>query len=392
MPHFSPCILLLSLFFFSACSPPSWFPSWFPIQKAPPHHAKNKDLVDKEVLIIDREEYVKVLNPRASEAGQPKYLYVRVQEYLAKKDSFITPSPPMEKPPGETLIVAKAEDAPTEQENPSTRSLRPSPLKKKVLIARFDDRIDPSGQGDEALGDWATEKLINELGRRSLDALVIDFEMVREFLEKRKISLSDLEKPETLRLINEVFGIHAVVLGQLSGPYVFTTKPGKERKTEDELSSAILKIDLLLLETLSGKRKTLSAANPIVATRQRGTFSEERAKVKAIELTVADLGRSLVRELEGLDWFCRVAKVNDGEVFLNAGKLTGLKVGDVLSIVHQTEPGKPEQRKGKLRISALFGIDASVGDVIEGATPDSSDILTLTKPEGRQGLTHAGSS
>ena len=393
MSHLSLCLLLSTLFLFSACSLPSWTPSWFPIKKAPPHQAKNKDLVDKEVLIIDREEYVKVLNPKASEGGQPKYLYVPVRDYLANKDSFTIPTYQKEKPPPETLSVEKSEGSALEKEGSSPGTLRPfaSHLKKKILVARFDDRMDRNAQGEESLGDWATEKLIKELNRRSLQTLVVDFEAVKEFLTKRGISPSDLETPQVLRLINEVFGIQALVVGQLSGPYVFTTKPGKEGKAE-ETSSAILKIDLSVLETFSGKRKTLSVTNPIVATRERGAFSEEKAKVKAVELAVADLGRALVRELEGLDWFCRVAKVDDGKVFLNAGRLTGLKVGDVLSIVHRTEPGKPEEMKGKLRISALFGIDASVGNVIDGTIPESNDILTLTKPEGNQGPTRGSSS
>lgn len=393
MPLFSFCLLLSSLFLLSACSPPSWIPSWFPIQKGPPHQAKSKDLVDKEVLIIDQREYVKVHNPRASEAGQPKYLYVPVAEYLAKKDSWTAVTFHKERTSEKTLTVEKVEGSVLEKEGlpMQERASAPSRLKKKILVARFDDRTDPMSPGDEPMGDWAAEKLIQELSRRSLETLIVDLETVKELLTKRNIALSDLEKPEVLRWVNEALGIQALLLGQLSGPYVFTTKTSKEGQTE-EVASAILKIDLSLVETFSGKRKTLSATNPIVATRERGTFSEERAKIKAIELAVADLGRTLARELRELGWVCRIAKVDGEEVYLNAGRLTGLKVGDVLDIVYRTEPGKPEQWKGKLRISALFGIDASVGNVIDGAIPDLNDILTLTKPEGKQGLTRGSSS
>ena len=77
---------VISLVF--ACSTPSWFP----IKKGPPHKAKMKELLDKEVILIDKEEYVKVINPRASEEkGQPKYLYIPVNEYLSKRETFTTP-------------------------------------------------------------------------------------------------------------------------------------------------------------------------------------------------------------------------------------------------------------------------------------------------------------
>src|SRR4030043_1854428 len=85
-----PLLMLLLVF---ACS----MPSWLPIKKGPPHQAKMKDLLDKEVIIIDKQEYVKVLNPRASEGrDHPKYLYVPVNEYLSKRDTFTTPPMRME--------------------------------------------------------------------------------------------------------------------------------------------------------------------------------------------------------------------------------------------------------------------------------------------------------
>src|SRR4030043_980371 len=86
---FSIFFLLFSFSLVFACSTPSWFP----LKKGPPHKAKMKELLDKEVIIIDRQEYVKVQNPRISEGSdQPKYLYIPINEYLAKKETFIAPS------------------------------------------------------------------------------------------------------------------------------------------------------------------------------------------------------------------------------------------------------------------------------------------------------------
>src|SRR3972149_20136 len=92
LPRLSIFLLLSVISFVFACSTPSWFP----IKKGPPHKAKMKELLDKEVVIIDKEEYVKILNPRASEEkDQPKYLYIPVNEYLSKRETFTTP--PMQK-------------------------------------------------------------------------------------------------------------------------------------------------------------------------------------------------------------------------------------------------------------------------------------------------------
>jgi hypothetical protein len=379
MPRCSaPILLLILLLFISACSTPSWFP----IKKGPPHLAKSKELVDKDVVLIDKQEYVKVVNPKASEgAGQAKYTYVPVKEYLAKKDSFILPGSSKDEFPRmkEAEISTKSTAPGTDKDAVSVVApiSAVSRLKRKALITHFDDR---TPQADETFGDWAAEKLIKEVNRRSLSTLFVDFQLVRDFLNKRQIAPGDLATPATLHLLNEVFGIHAVIYGTLSGPYVFTTKTGNQ---PEETASAIIKIEMNVIDTFSGRAfKTLSAANPLLAAKERGTFSQDRAKIKAIDFTIADLSRSLARELEGLNWFCRIAKVEGDEVFLNAGKLTGLKAGDVLEIVSPEGPGGPNQVKGKVRISAFIGIDASVGRLINGTKPDSHDILTLAKREG----------
>ena len=369
-------ILLFILLLVFACS----MPSWVPLKKGPPHKAKMKELLDKEVIIIDKREYVKVLNPRASEGkDQPKYLYIPVDEYLSKRETFTTHPMRMEEVKKESPAVSTKPSSSLEEEVLIASPSKPaSPgLKKKVVIPYFDDR---ATGGEEVFGDWVAEKLMKEVNRRTLQILFADYQMVKEFLGKKGTDLKDLETPKVLQYLNEVFGIQALVVGQLSGPYVFTTKTTKD---QEETASAIIKIDMKLVNTFSGKTlKNLSASNPIIATKEKGSFSEEKAKVKAIDLTIADLARSLARELDGIDWFCRIAKVEGEEVYINAGKLTGLKVGDVMEVFRPGGSGERGEVKGKIRISAFFGIDASMGRLIQGKNPDVNDILKLAKNEG----------
>jgi hypothetical protein len=224
------------------------------------------------------------------------------------------------------------------------------------------------------------EKLIKEVSRRSLLTLFVDYQMVKEFLEKKGTDFRDLETPKILELLNEIFGVHVIVVGQLSGPYVFTSRTTKD---QERTASAIIKIDVRLVDTFSGKTvNTLSANNPIFASKEKGPFPEEKAKVKAIDLTISNLGRSLARELDRIDWFCRIAKVEGEEVYVNAGRLTGLKVGDVMEVFQPGRPGEQGEVKGKIQISGFFGIDASMGRLIQGKNPDVNDILKLAKSEG----------
>jgi len=358
-------------------------PSWFPVKSSSPYKAKMKELLDKEVIIIDQNEYVKVLNPKASDGkDQPKYLYVPVNEYLSKKETFTvtTTTTPMEGVRKESPVTPTKTSSSLLQEE----TLAPSPpklvlprLKKNVLVTYFDDR---TTQGEEVFGDWVAEKLMKEVNRRTPQVLFTDYQTVKEFFDKKGIDLKDLNTSKGLQCLNEVFGVHALVTGELSGPYVFTSKKTKD---QEATASAIIKIDMKLVDTFTGKTlKNLSANNPILAAKEEGSFSEEKAKVKAIDVTVANLGRSLAKELDEMDWFCRIAKVEGEDVYMNAGRLTGLQVGDVMEVFRPGGSGERGDVKGKIRISAFIGIDASMGRLIQGKNPDVDDILKLSKSEG----------
>ncbi len=339
-----------------------------------------KELLDKEVVIIDKEEYVKVLNPRASEGrDQSKYLYIPVNDYLAKKETYIltTPTARKEESKKDSLMASKMPSpvlAAPEVIQVSPLLPKLLDLKKKVMVTRFDDRTEDA---DEKFGDWVTEKLIKEVNRRSQRIIFIDYEMIKEFLKDKGMLITELETPKVLHLLNEVFGIHALVVGQLSGPYVFTRKTVKE---ENGMASAIIKMEMRIVDTLSGRTfKTLSANNPVLATKEKGSFSEEKAKEKAIDITIASLSSSLSKELDGLEWFCRIAKVEGDEVYINAGRLTGLKVGDMMEVVRPGGLREKGEIRGKIKISDCFGIDAAMGKVIQGSKPDVNDILRLAK-------------
>lgn len=370
-------ILLFTLSLSLSCSTPSWFP----IKKGPPHKAKMKELLNKEVVIIDGEEYVKVANPKVSErTGQSPYLYIPVNEYLSRTETFVTSiSPSGATTKGTSTSPSQTLPDPVEKGTflVSHPSLTSQELKRKVVLTYFDNR---TTQADETYGDWMAEKLTREVSQRSQRILFIDYQLVKEFLEKGGYVLSDLESPKVLRLLDQAFGIHALVVGHLSGPYVFTTKTIKNR---DEMAKAILKVETSIVDTLSGKTlKTLSATNPIIASRERGTYSEEKAKAKAIDLAISDLSTALTRELDSLDWFCRVAKVEGEDIYINAGRLTGLRIGDVVEVFRPGDLDERREQKGKIRISGFFGIDSSVGRLIDGKRPDVNDILRLAKDKG----------
>jgi hypothetical protein len=57
---------------------------------------------------------------------------------------------------------------------------------------------------------------------------------------------------------------------------------------------------------------------------------------------------------------------------MSAGKFTGVRVGDTFLVYPGTMPSDP---KGEVRVSRLFGLDASVADITRGEGLRATDLV-----------------
>ena len=97
---------------------------------------------------------------------------------------------------------------------------------------------------------------------------------------------------------------------------------------------------------------------------------------------------SVIRAVEKLSWEGRVAMVSGERVFVNAGRLTGLQVGDILKIteeghdVYDPETGRfigtaPGRLKGTVEVVSYFGKDGTITIVHSGSGFKENDRVEL---------------
>jgi hypothetical protein len=97
---------------------------------------------------------------------------------------------------------------------------------------------------------------------------------------------------------------------------------------------------------------------------------------------------SLARAIEKLNWEGRVAMVAGEKIYINAGRLSGLQVGDVLKItedgddVYDPENGKfigtaPGRLKGTVEIVSYFGKDGCITVIHSGSGFHENDRVEL---------------
>lgn len=110
----------------------------------------------------------------------------------------------------------------------------------------------------------------------------------------------------------------------------------------------------------------------------------EGAVSRAVQSTVP----RIVQAVDKLNWEGRIALVKGDRIYLNAGRLSGLQVGDVLKVteegedVYDPETGVligrvPGRLKGTLEVVSYFGKDGSVGVIHSGSGFREADLVEL---------------
>jgi hypothetical protein len=348
---------------------------------------KAKVLADEEMVIIDGEEYVKVAD--GGKEGSPRgsrYRYIPVDEYLSKRGEFSDPQgqkaaleEPLLQPEKGTITPSNevSKGVSRERANTTASSIE---LRRKIIIAPFEE-----GERDENWGEMVAARLRNSLESRTDRILCLDHQIIVDYLKRRGIESVQLDDPKVMRIANTVFGIHVLLHGTLSGPYVAATT-GKDGNGGDT-ALAIVRIQVKLLETATGRvMKSFEEKNPIFATEEKGEFSRDKTKLNAIQLAIEELTGKILTEINRMRWYTRIVKIDGDRVYLNAGRLTGLKVGDLMDvygpggdkieqIVGISMDYSEGQRKGQLRVSQLFGTDAAMARITNGGDFALSDVV-----------------
>jgi TolB-like protein len=333
----------------------------------------DKRVQDKEVIRIDKQVYVKVPNPDAQKEKDlyGRYIYIPVKEYLANRESYdavVPPAPISEEEEWRPVELDTAPvSSPEEPERTEAVEVRLH-FRKKVMVVPFKDTANPSHKG---LSHVVTESLASKIEAMSGRVILFDAEILRRTLEERGLASEPFDSPETVRLASQLYNVHALVVGTID--HVFSSSTQSRVKGKGKTTYAIAEVTAQLIDSTSGRvRDTWEKRNSIFDSEEKGDFSDEKAQVKAMELIASELAGDIIEELKRINWHTTIASVSGNRVYVSAGKLSGVRVGDVFSVYPSASPGDP---KGEIRVATLFGIDASMADVTGGSGFRTDDLV-----------------
>jgi len=273
--------------------------------------------------------------------------------------------------------------APTGPPDLTFSSVKTIALKRKVCVVDFEDRTAP---GEENYGELAALRIYQEL-ERTRKAALVDKELVLKALAAEGIEPEGLLQPHAIKRAHQILGIQAFITGSVSDLQLKSSPPVGDSDIRSSMASVRLEIRLIDAST-GNLLRTFIGKNPSFTSVATGLHSNRRSILKAVDSNIAQVMDGMLRYLDFLEWFSTVARVQDGKVYINAGRLTGLRVGNVLDVY---EPGEEITNpitkfslgwttgalKGKVIITNLFGVDGSVAEPVNGVGFTENDIVKI---------------
>jgi curli biogenesis system outer membrane secretion channel CsgG len=254
-------------------------------------------------------------------------------------------------------------------------------FRKKVVILEFENK---TSYQEEKIGETVAKRLSERL-EATQRVVVLDQWAVSERLTKEGFHVGTLTDPAAMKRAHQSLGAQAFTFGTVTDVSLLSSKSSET--SDEEISYATAKVEVRLVDASTGNLlKTFIGRSPIFGTRETGEYNRAKAVLKAIEFSLDDILEGFLRQLDLLEWSTTLAKVEGADLYLNAGKLSGLRVGDVLEVY---EPGREiihpttkislgwttGQLKGAVRVADLFGVDAAVGKVVQGQGFSVNDVV-----------------
>ncbi|MCM2322136.1 MAG: CsgG/HfaB family protein [Oligoflexia bacterium] len=276
------------------------------------------------------------------------------------------------------------------EKSPSQRVESLGQPKKRVVVLNFwNDTPVKSGE----LGLFAADELRRGLHLTQRMIVPADLRVdvsTEDFIQGEKVRVAQLIR-EGRRL-----GISVLVIGRVTR-VVFRQKGDDVGLFRQKQSIAAVDLELKLFDVAGGREIMASArsgeasSNAMVALEQSQIESPQyRADLTklAVRIAAAQLVPDVVKAIEKLGWQGRIAKVAANKIYVNAGKASGLMVGDILRVLAPGDdvydPGtgaflgrSQGQMKGTLEVVDFLGTDGAVAELHTGGNVLEGDLVQL---------------
>jgi hypothetical protein len=264
--------------------------------------------------------------------------------------------------------------------------------KHRILVLPFlQERLN----GSEAVAESARQAVVRELASTGQFVMI----SLSDFPQDPKKFINEDQEYDLHQIsrIASAMGVAAVIEGKILGMRARQVgdSVGLIRQAKAKVAA---QVRIRMFAGKNGKEilnQTRSAETDATSTKvaARGEvapgLSEDPELVRsAIRAAFVGAVPGIVRAVEKLSWEGRVAMVSGERVYINAGRLSGLQVGDILKVteegddVYDPETGRfigmaPGRLKGTVEVVSYFGKDGAVAVIHSGSGFQENDRVEL---------------
>ena len=280
----------------------------------------------------------------------------------------------------ENVQVAKAELSATNFTGPKLR----------VGVVNFQNNTPRKVRGIETAATNILTTMLQETGQ----FIVIPQQDIQSILDQQKMGASGVVSSNTAAQMGKVLGLNAILTGSITS-YAELVEGSNTFLSQSKTQVAKVGVDYRIVDTTTGVQ--------MFASNGKGEFRKESGgllgfgsksshdtslKDGALRDALGKAMNKITGQLSGGMWSGRIAQVKGQAVYINAGKLTGLTVGSMLSVqelgdeIIDPQTGvslgrAPGVVRGMLKITGFFGKDGSVASVVSGSGFKANDLVKL---------------
>ena len=263
--------------------------------------------------------------------------------------------------------------------------------KRRIGVIDFENK---TKYGEARLGNSATDILITELVK-SGKFIVVERDKIHKLMEEQKLGMTGAIDPNTAAKVGRILGLNAIVTGSVS-QFGVRTEGSEYIVTQSKRQVAEVTVDIRVVDVEtgqvlyadSGKGEAKKTWGGVLGLGTRGGY-DETLEGEALRAAVVQFVDNIYSQVNQKPWSCRIADVVGQDVYINAGKISGLKQGMTLKAFRMgreiKDPntgvvmGYAEEPLGEMTVERFFGEDGSIAQMKGGTLPQAKDICRLAE-------------
>jgi len=261
-------------------------------------------------------------------------------------------------------------------------------IKYRVAVVDFENK---TKYGQARLGSSASDILTTELVK-SGGFIVVERAQLQKILDEQKFQQSGFVPQDSAISLGKILGLNALITGSVSQ---FGVKiEGEDAlfvQTKRQTAEAV--VDIRVIDVQTG-RILYANSGKGTAKKESGAFLgmgshagyDETLEGKALREAILQFISDIVLQVSKEPWFCRIAEVEEKNIYLDAGMESGLQLGTRLEIYHIGKEirsqsgdliGSLEEKTGEAKVTKYFGSNGSIAELENGNLPLRGDMCRI---------------